>query len=126
MAKKGSSARWMHEHITDEYVKKAQKEGYRSRAVYKLLEINDKSNFIRPGSSVLDLGAAPGGWSQITKKITGDNSLVIASDILEIDPIDGVKFIHGDFTDDEVYEEIISSIKNQQFDVVLIELMKRS
>ena len=96
MAKKGSSARWMQEHITDEYVKKAQQEGYRSRAVYKLLEINEKVNFIKPGASVLDLGAAPGGWSQIAKKITGDDSLVIASDILEIDPIQGVKFIQGD------------------------------
>ena len=122
MAKKGSSARWMHEHVTDEYVKKAQQEGYRSRAVYKLLEINDKSNFIRPGSSVLDLGAAPGGWSQIAKKITGDDSLVLASDILEIEPIDGVKFIQGDFTNDEVYEEIISLTKNQQFDVVLSDM----
>ena len=112
----------MHEHVTDEYVKKAQQEGYRSRAVYKLLEINEKVNFIKPGASVLDLGAAPGGWSQIAKKITGDNSLVIASDILEIDPIDGVKFIQGDFTDDEVYEEIISFTKNQQFDVVLSDM----
>ena len=122
MAKKGSSARWMHEHFKDEYVKKAQKEGYRSRAVYKLLEINQKVNFIKPGASVLDLGAAPGGWSQIAKKITGDNSLIIASDILEIDPIDGIKFIQGDFTDDEVYEEIISSTKNQHFDVVLSDM----
>ena len=122
MAKKGSSARWMHEHFKDEYVKQAQKEGYRSRAVYKLLEINEKVNFIKPGASVLDLGAAPGGWSQIAKKITGDNSLVIASDILEIDPIDGVTFIQGDFTDDEVYEEIISSTKNQQFDIVLSDM----
>jgi len=122
MAKKGSSARWMHEHVTDKYVKKAQQEGYRSRAVYKLLEINEKVNFIKPGASVLDLGAAPGGWSQIAKKITGDNSLIIASDILEIEPIDGVTFIQGDFTDDEVYEEIISSSKNQQFDVVLSDM----
>jgi 23S rRNA (uridine2552-2'-O)-methyltransferase len=122
MAKKSSSARWMHEHVTDEYVKKAQQEGYRSRAVYKLFEINEKVNFIKPGASVLDLGAAPGGWSQIAKKITGDNSLIIASDILEIDPIDGVKFIQGDFTEDEVYEEIISSTKNQQFDVVLSDM----
>ena len=122
MAKKGSSARWMHEHFKDEYVKQAQKEGYRSRAVYKLLEINEKVNFIKPGASVLDLGAAPGGWSQIAKKITGDNSLVIASDILEIDPIDGVTFIQGNFTDDEVYEEIISSTKNQQFDIVLSDM----
>jgi len=122
MAKKGSSARWMHEHVTDEYVKKAQQEGYRSRAVYKLLEINEKVNFIKPSASVLDLGAAPGGWSQIAKKITGDNSLIIASDILEIDPIDGVKFIQGDFTDDKVYKEIISFTKNQQFDVVLSDM----
>jgi len=112
----------MHEHVTDEYVKKAQQEGYRSRAAYKLLEINEKVNFIKPGASVLDLGAAPGGWSQMAKKITGDNSLIIASDILEIDPIDGVKFIQGDFTKDEVYEEIICATKNQQFDVVLSDM----
>ena len=78
MAKKGSSRRWMHEHLSDEFVKKAQKEGYRSRAVYKLLEIIEKNKTIQNGDKVLDLGAAPGGWSQVAAKFVGNNGKVIA------------------------------------------------
>ena len=108
MTKKGSSRRWINEHLNDEYVKKAQKEGYRSRAAYKLLEIIDKNQIINKGNKVLDLGAAPGGWSQVASKIVGQNGQVIASDILPIEEIPGVDFLQGDFTESLVYEKLLS------------------
>ena len=89
----------MHEHLSDEFVKKAQKEGYRSRAVYKLLEIIEKNKIIHKGDIVLDLGAAPGGWSQVAAKFVGDKGKVIASDILPIEEINDVIFLQGDFTE---------------------------
>ena len=122
MGKKGSSGRWMSEHLSDEYVKRAQKEGYRSRAVYKLTEIIDKDKFIKPGDRVLDLGAAPGGWSQVAIKIVGNGGQVIASDILDIDPIDNVDFLCGDFTKDSVYEELLKLTDNRKIDVVLSDM----
>ncbi len=122
MAKNSSSGRWMSEHLSDEYVKRAQKEGYRSRAVYKLTEMIDKDKFIKSGSHVLDLGAAPGGWSQVAIKIVGSKGQVIASDILDIEPIDGVDFLCGDFTQDSVYEELLSLTKGKKIDVVLSDM----
>lgn len=112
----------MHEHLSDEFVKKAQTEGYRSRAVYKLLEIIEKDKFIKPGQTVLDLGAAPGGWSQVAQKMVGKSGQVIASDILAIKPINGVDFLQGDFTQDSVYEQLLSMTKNQKIDVVLSDM----
>ncbi|CAC9951997.1 23S rRNA (uridine(2552)-2'-O)-methyltransferase (EC 2.1.1.166) [uncultured Gammaproteobacteria bacterium] len=122
MGKKGSSGRWMSEHLSDEYVKRAQKEGYRSRAVYKLTEIMDKDKFIKPGDRVLDLGSAPGGWSQVAIKMVGKNGQVIASDILEIEPIDGVDFLCGDFTEDSVYKELLKLTAGKKIDVVLSDM----
>ena len=122
MAKKGSSRRWMHEHLNDEYVKKAQKEGYRSRAVYKLLEIIEKSQIINKGNKVLDLGAAPGSWSQVAKKIVGKSGLVIASDILSIEEISGVNFLQGDFTEQSVYDELITLTQGSSIDIVLSDM----
>ena len=122
VAKKGSSRRWMHEHLNDEYVKKAQKEGYRCRAVYKLLEIIEKKHIINKGDTVLDLGAAPGGWSQVAVKITGKSGLVIASDILPIEEINGVNFIQGDFTEQSVYDELMNLIKGSSIDIVLSDM----
>lgn len=123
MAKnKKSSGRWMSEHLSDEYVKLAQKEGYRSRAVYKLTETIDKDRFIKPGNTVLDLGAAPGGWSQVAIKIVGKKGQVIASDILDIEPIDGVDFLQGDFSKIEVYEKLLSLTKGKKVDVVLSDI----
>ena len=113
MAKKGSSRRWMHEHLSDEFVKKAQKEGYRSRAVYKLLEIVEKKAIIRNGDKVLDLGAAPGGWSQVAIKSVGPKGQVIASDILDIEEIPGVDFLQGDFTENNVYESLLELTKGE-------------
>jgi len=122
VAKKGSSRRWMHEHLTDEYVKKAQKEGYRSRAAYKLLEIIEKSQIINKGDKILDLGAAPGGWSQVAAKIVGKSGQVIASDILSIEEISGVNFLQGDFTEQSVYDALITLTKGSSIDIVLSDM----
>ena len=122
MAKKGSSRRWMHEHLSDEFVKKAQKEGYRSRAVYKLLEIVEKKAIIRNGNKVLDLGAAPGGWSQVAAKLVGSQGKVIASDILPIELIDGVDFLQGDFTEQSVYDDLLVMTDGAKVDVVLSDM----
>ena len=122
MAKKGSSRRWMHEHLSDEFVKKAQKEGYRSRAVYKLLEIVEKKAIIRNGYKVLDLGAAPGGWSQVAAKLVGSQGKVIASDILPIELIDGVDFLQGDFTEQSVYDDLLVMTDGAKVDVVLSDM----
>jgi 23S rRNA (uridine2552-2'-O)-methyltransferase len=122
VAKKGSSRRWMHEHLSDEFVKKAQKEGYRSRAVYKLLEIVEKKAIIRNGDKVLDLGAAPGGWSQVAAKLVGSQGKVIASDILPIELIDGVDFLQGDFTEQSVYDELLVMTDGAKVDVVLSDM----
>ena len=122
MTKKSSSRRWMNEHLNDEYVKKAQKEGYRCRAVYKLIEIIDNNQIITKGDKVLDLGAAPGGWSQVSAKIVGQNGQVIASDILPIEEIPGVDFLQGDFTELLVYEELLSLTKGQKMNTVLSDM----
>jgi 23S rRNA (uridine2552-2'-O)-methyltransferase len=122
VAKKGSSRRWMHEHLSDEFVKKAQKEGYRSRAVYKLLEIIEKNSIIKNGDKVLDLGAAPGGWSQVAAKFVGSRGKVIASDILPIDEIDGVDFLQGDFTEKAVYDDLLVMTDGTKIDVVLSDM----
>jgi len=122
VAKKGSSRRWMHEHLNDEYVKKAKKEGYRSRAVYKLLEIIEKNQIINKGDRILDLGAAPGGWSQVARKIVGKSGQVIASDILSIEEISGVNFLQGDFTEQSVYDELITLTEGSSIDIVLSDM----
>jgi len=122
VTKKSSSRRWMNEHLNDEYVKKAQREGYRCRAVYKLIEIIDKNQIITKGDRVLDLGAAPGGWSQVVKKIVGQTGQVIASDILPIEEISGVDFLQGDFTESSVYEKLLSMTKGQKMNTVLSDM----
>ena len=122
MTKKSSSRRWMNEHLNDEYVKKAQREGYRCRAVYKLIEIIDKNQIITKGDRVLDLGAAPGGWSQVVKKIVGQTGQVIASDILPIEEISGVDFLQGDFTESSVYGKLLSMTKGQKMNTVLSDM----
>ena len=114
MARSKTSLKWLQEHFNDPYVKNAQKDGYRSRASYKLLEIQDKDKLIRPGMSVIDLGAAPGGWSQVTSRLIGGQGRLIASDILEMDSIPDVTFVHGDFTEDKVLAEIGASVDQTQ------------
>jgi len=102
MARSKSSSRWMQEHFEDEYVKMAQVQGYRSRAVFKLKEIQEKDNLIKPGMNIIDLGAAPGGWSQLARELMGKKDKLIALDILPMEAIDGVDFIQGDFREEDI------------------------
>ena len=123
MAKKrGSSKAWLKEHRDDVYVQRAQADGYRSRACYKLLELNDKDRFIKPGMTVVDLGSAPGGWSQVAAQLVGHKGRVIASDILPMDAIAGVDFIQGDFTEQSVFDEIQAVIGTDQPSVVMSDM----
>ena len=117
--KKSSSRAWLKEHHDDVYVQRAQKEGYRSRAAYKLIEINEKDRIILPGQSVLDLGSAPGGWSQVAGQLVGVQGQVVASDILPMDALLNVRFVQGDFTEQETYDRIIAELNNRTLDVVL-------
>ncbi|MFJ4347267.1 23S rRNA (uridine(2552)-2'-O)-methyltransferase RlmE [Pseudomonas sp. NPDC089401] len=117
-----SSANWLREHFNDPFVKQAQKDGYRSRASYKLLEIQEKDRLIRPGMSVIDLGAAPGGWSQVTSRLIGGQGRLIASDILEMDSIPDVTFIQGDFTQDEVLQQILEAVGDSHVDLVISDM----
>jgi len=122
MARSKSSHQWMQEHFQDEYVKKAQALGYRSRAVFKLIEIQEKDKIIRPGMNTVDLSAAPGGWSEYVRKIVGKQDKVIALDLLDIDPIDGVDFIQGDFREDEVLEKLNSTLAGQPVHLLLSDM----
>jgi len=122
MARSKSSKRWLQEHFNDEYVQKAQREGYRSRASYKLIELQEKDKLVRPGMTVLDLGAAPGGWSQLVAKWVGDKGQVIASDILPMDFLPGVEFIQGDFTEETVYQQILDTLGGQKADLVISDM----
>ena len=117
-----SSRAWMKEHIDDHYVKKAQKDGYRARAAYKLLEINEKAKLISPGMTVVDLGSAPGSWSQVAIQLVGDHGTLIASDILSMDALADVKFIQGDFREAEVFDKIMAEVGDRQVDVVLSDM----
>ena len=122
MKKNKISKNWINKQRRDIYVRKSKIEGYRSRAVYKLEEINQKFNIFYNGISVLDLGAAPGGWSQVAVKITGKSGQVIANDILPIEEINGVNFIQGDFTEQSVYDVLMNLIKGSSIDIVLSDM----
>jgi len=122
MARSKSSARWLKEHVNDRFVKQAQKDGYRSRASYKLLELNDKDKLIKPGMLVIDLGSAPGGWSQIAGELVGEQGKLIASDILPMDPLPDVEFIQGDFTEESVFNQIMAAIAGRPVDVVISDM----
>lgn len=122
MARSKSSGRWLKEHFDDEYVKRAQQEGYRSRASYKLLEINEKDKLLKPGMTVVDLGAAPGGWSQIAADIVGSKGRVVALDILSMDPIPEVDIIHGDFREEAVLQQLLDVIGGRPVDLVMSDM----
>ena len=122
MTKSKSSKHWLKEHEEDRWVKRAREEGYRSRAVYKLMEINNKDQIIRRGMSVLDLGSAPGGWSQVAGEIVGDRGRVVASDILAMDALPDVTFVQGDFTEQETYDLLLAELNNRPLDVVLSDM----
>lgn len=124
MSKKrsASSKRWLHEHRSDAYVKQARHEGYRSRAVYKLEELDRRDHLLRPGISVVDLGAAPGGWCQYIRKRLGDRASVVALDILPMDPIPGVTIIQGDFREADVLAQLEAAVGSPNVDLVLSDM----
>lgn len=122
MAQNKSSKKWLKEHEQDPWVQRARKEGWRSRSSFKLLEIADKDGLLRPGQRVLDLGAAPGGWSQVAAARVGRKGTVLASDILDMDPVPGVTFLQGDFREDEVYQRLMAALEGGQADLVLSDM----
>ena len=122
MARSKSSHRWLREHFNDHYVKEAQKEGWRSRASFKLLELNKKDRLFRPGQTVVDLGSAPGGWSQVAAKEVGVKGRVVASDILPMDNLEDVVFIQGDFTEDAVLEKLVQALGDAPADLVISDM----
>ena len=117
-----SSPAWLHEHVNDPYVKRAQKDGYRARAAYKLLEINEKDKLIKQGTVLADLGSAPGSWSQIAAKLVGKTGKVFALDILPMDALDGVDFIQGDFREEAVLAEFERLLDNRALDLVICDM----
>jgi len=117
-----SSQRWLKEHFSDPYVKKAQAEGLRSRAAYKLEELVERDRLLKPGMVVVDLGAAPGGWSQWVRQALGDSGRVVALDILEMPSLAGVEFLHGDFRDDDVLSRLEAALGGQPVDLVLSDM----
>ncbi|WP_116644412.1 23S rRNA (uridine(2552)-2'-O)-methyltransferase RlmE [Salinivibrio sp. HTSP] len=117
-----SSGRWLKEHFDDKYVHEAQKKGYRSRAIFKLEEIQHKDRILKPGMTVVDLGAAPGGWSQYAATQVGDDGQVIACDILPMDSMPGVSFLQGDFREQTVLDTLLERIQPNQVDVVMSDM----
>ncbi|NOZ36562.1 MAG: 23S rRNA (uridine(2552)-2'-O)-methyltransferase RlmE [Gammaproteobacteria bacterium] len=117
-----SSGKWLREHFDDIYVKRAQQEGYRSRAVYKLLEIDEKDKLLRPGITVVDLGAAPGSWSEVAVKKIGHKGRLVALDILPMDSIAGVEFIEGDFREQEIYDQLLEVLGDASVDLVISDM----
>ena len=122
MARSKSSHRWLKEHFDDEFVKKSQRDGYRSRAVYKLEEIQERDRIIKPGMAVVDLGAAPGGWSQYALGLIGRKGTVVAMDILPMEPLPGVSFVQGDFREEEVLNQLLDVLGNREIDLVLSDI----
>jgi 23S rRNA (uridine2552-2'-O)-methyltransferase len=122
MARSKSSHRWLKEHVNDPYVKQAQKDGYRSRSSYKLIELNEKDRLIRPGMLILDLGSAPGGWSQVAGRLVGDKGRVLATDILPMDSLKNVDFIQGDFTEEAVVSQIHERLNGNKLDLIISDI----
>jgi 23S rRNA (uridine2552-2'-O)-methyltransferase len=116
------SKAWMQEHLNDEYVKRAQKEGYRARAAYKLMEIDDKDKLIRPGMTIVDLGSAPGSWCQVAKQRLKGQGRIIGLDLLDMHTIAGVEFIQGDFREENVLKELEEKLNNKQVDLVIADM----
>jgi len=119
---KSKNRTWIKQHVKDPYVKQSQLDGYRSRASYKLLEIVEKGRYIKPGMVVVDLGSAPGGWSQVATKLVGHKGCVVAVDILPMDPVAGVSFIQGDFTEEKILNQLLGEIGNRPVDLVISDM----
>lgn len=117
-----SSKAWLNEHVHDHYVHRAQKDGYRARAAYKLLEINEKDHLIQQGTVLADLGSSPGSWSQVASKLVGKTGAVFALDILPMQPIENVSFIQGDFREDSVLNEFEQLLNNRKLDLVICDM----
>lgn len=117
-----TSKKWINEHVNDFYVKQAQKDGYRSRAAYKLLEIADRNQLLKPGMTVVDLGAAPGSWSQVVIQKTGQQGKVIALDLLAMEPLQGVDFIQGDFRETVILNALEEKLGNCSLDLVISDM----
>jgi 23S rRNA (uridine2552-2'-O)-methyltransferase len=117
-----SSGAWLAEHFDDAYVKRAQQEGYRSRAAYKLQDLDRRDKLLRPGMRVVDLGAAPGGWSQYARRRVGDRGRVIAVDRLPMESVSGVECLQGDFTEPEVVAALMASLDGAKIDLVLSDM----
>jgi 23S rRNA (uridine2552-2'-O)-methyltransferase len=122
MARSKTSKSWLREHFDDHYVKKAQQDGWRSRAVYKLIEIDEKDHLLKPGMTVVDLGAAPGSWCEYAAKKIGDKGRIIALDILPMDALADVTFIQGDFREQEVYDKLLETLGNTKVDLVMSDM----
>ena len=112
----------MQEHVNDPYVKQAQRDGYRSRSSYKLLQLNERDRLIRPGMLIVDLGSAPGGWSQVATRLAGERGRVVATDILPMDPLKNVDFIQGDFTTETVLQQVLETLGGQQPQLVICDI----
>ena len=119
---KSKNRSWIKQHVKDPYVKQSQVDGYRSRASYKLLEIVEKDRLIRSGMTVVDLGSSPGGWSQVAARLVGHTGRVHALDLLPMDSIAGVDFIQGDFTEEDVFDELLRLIENRPVDLVISDM----
>ena len=119
---KSKNRTWIKQHVKDPYVRQSQLDGYRSRASYKLLEIVEKGRYIKSGMVVVDLGSAPGGWSQVAAKLVGHKGCVVAVDILPMDPVAGVSFIQGDFTEEEILNQLLGEIGNRPVDLVISDM----
>ena len=122
MGRSKSSDRWLREHHQDPYVNQSREEGYRSRASYKLIEIDRKDGLFKRGQTVVDLGAAPGGWSQVAAEKVGPGGTVLASDILPMDPIPDVTFVQGDFTEQAVLDELLEKLDGRPVDLVISDM----
>lgn len=122
MKLKPSSKAWMQEHVNDEFVKRAQKEGYRARAAYKLMEIDDKDKLIKPGMTIVDLGSTPGSWSQVAVQRLKGQGRIVALDILDMQPIKGVEFIQGDFREESVLKLLELQLNNKHVDLVIADM----
>jgi 23S rRNA (uridine2552-2'-O)-methyltransferase len=122
MARSKSSASWLSRHLSDPFVKQAQKDGYRSRSAYKLIELNESDRLLRPGMRVMDLGSTPGGWSQVAGKLIGGKGRVLATDILPMDSLPNVDFIQGDFTDEAIVQQLLDWLDGGKFDLIMSDI----
>jgi 23S rRNA (uridine2552-2'-O)-methyltransferase len=122
MPRTKSSNEWLRRHVNDPFVKQAQIDGYRSRSAYKLIELNEKDRLIKPNMRILDLGSAPGGWSQVAGRLVGRRGRVLATDILPMDPVPNVDFIQGDFTEDAVVQQLLAWLDGGRFDLIVSDI----